>query len=469
MHAGVFFGQRSFSLQANFAFVAQPPSLTSRTSPTMKILPSTHKPWIASTITLLACTQQFFAAEAIHTDDAYTDAARVTTNLGDATTLIVAGSGKNLKRAWIRFDLAGVLPGGTIASQVSKATLKVWVSTVKTGGPISVYAVTGTPAWIEGTGKPGSGITHGTAPTVAPGPFISDWQIISPGNFAAVDVTSLVQSWITTPTNNLGIALTPDVSTVDVSFDSKESTTTSHGPQLEIELVNQGPVGPQGPQGLTGATGPQGSVGATGPQGPIGATGPVGATGATGAPGPQGATGAVGSKGLNWKGNWNTSTEYAVDDAVSINGSSYIALTANTNVQPPAAAWTVLSQKGDMGLTGADGPQGSMGATGPTGPIGPEGPQGSTGADGAAGPPGPEGPTGAVGPQGLPGDSYWQAQGSAIYFNSGYLGLGTASPTHLLEVAGDTQISGNLIITGEGNKIVMPVQGDISMGEFTAP
>ncbi len=74
-----------------------------------------------------------------------------------------------------------------------------------------------------------------------------------------------------------------------------------------------------------------------------------------------------------------------------------------------------------------------------------------------------------MGPQGPQGDSFWQAQGNAIYFNTGYLGLGTASPTHLLEVAGDAQISGNLIITGASSKIVMPVQGDISMGEFTAP
>ncbi len=261
----------------------------------MKIPPRNRRPWIVTTITLLAFTQQFFAAEAIHTDDAYTDAAKATINFGDATTLSVFGSGKTLRRAWIKFDLPGVLPAGTTASQVSKATLKLWVSTAKTGGPVSVYAVTGTPAWIEGTGKPGSGITNGTAPALAPSPWITGWQIISADNFAAVDVTSLVQSWITTPTTNLGIALTPDAPTVDVSFDSKESTTTSHGPQLEIELVNQGPAGPQGPQGLTGATGPQGPAGATGPQGPVGATGQAGATGATGAPGPQGATGAIGT------------------------------------------------------------------------------------------------------------------------------------------------------------------------------
>jgi len=368
----------------------------------MKILRHTRRAWIALTTAFLALTSQAFAAEAIHTDDAYTDAAKANNNYGDATALSVSGSGSNLKRAWIKFDLPSVLPAGTTASQVSKAVLSLWVNKVTTGGPINVYVVTGTPAWVEGTGASGSGITNGTAPALAPTPLISGWQILKEGNFAAVDITSQVKSWITTPASNLGIALTPNLSTVNVSFDSKESTTTSHGPQLEIQLVNQGPVGPQGPQGSTGPTGP---IGPTGPQGSVGATGPTGPTG----------------------------------------------------------------PEGPIGATGVAGPQGPTGATGAIGPVGPEGPRGLTGADGSAGPPGPEGPAGAVGPEGPQGDSYWQAQGSTIYFNTGYLGLGTATPTHLLEVAGDAQISGNLIITGEGNKIVMPVQGDLSMGEFTEP
>ena len=37
-------------------------------------------------------------------------------------------------------------------------------------------------------------------------------------------------------------------------------------------------VGPQGPEGKTGATGPQGETGQTGPQGETGATGATGAT-----------------------------------------------------------------------------------------------------------------------------------------------------------------------------------------------
>lgn len=61
-----------------------------------------------------------------------------------------------------------------------------------------------------------------------------------------------------------------------------------------------GPVGPQGPRGLTGPVGPQGPVGetgATGPQGPVGATGATGATGPQGPVGETGATGATGPQG----------------------------------------------------------------------------------------------------------------------------------------------------------------------------
>ena len=70
--------------------------------------------------------------------------------------------------------------------------------------------------------------------------------------------------------------------------------------------LNPGPAGatgPQGPMGLTGATGPagiNGVDGATGPQGPMGltgATGPAGANGVDGATGPQGPIGLMGATG----------------------------------------------------------------------------------------------------------------------------------------------------------------------------
>jgi len=55
---------------------------------------------------------------------------------------------------------------------------------------------------------------------------------------------------------------------------------------------------------------------------------------------------------MNWKGNWSSATTYAINDGVfdSTSGSSYIAIAANTNQQPPNATyWNLLAQKGANG------------------------------------------------------------------------------------------------------------------------
>jgi hypothetical protein len=86
---------------------------------------------------------------------------------------------------------------------------------------------------------------------------------------------------------------------------------------LDINGPAPGPVGPQGPQGNTGAQGPQGptgNTGAQGPQGPTGNTGaqgpqgPQGNTGAQGPQGPQGNTGAQGPQGPSGPGTLNSGT-----------------------------------------------------------------------------------------------------------------------------------------------------------------
>jgi hypothetical protein len=63
--------------------------------------------------------------------------------------------------------------------------------------------------------------------------------------------------------------------------------------------------------------------------------------------------------------------------ACSSNGSSFVALAANTNIDPPtnSAIWHLIAQSGatgatGTGLTGATGPVGATGATGVTGPAG---------------------------------------------------------------------------------------------------
>ncbi|MBS1799037.1 MAG: collagen-like protein [Acidobacteria bacterium] len=126
-----------------------------------------------------------------------------------------------------------------------------------------------------------------------------------------------------------------------------------------------------GTPGLTGA------AGATGSQGPIGAQGPAGPQG------PQGQQGAIGPQGppvANYTGNYSSAANYALNDAVSYNGSTYISLVAGNAGNTPASSplqWAVLAAQGpagSTGATGAQGPAGPAGATGATGPAGPQGP-----------------------------------------------------------------------------------------------
>ena len=68
------------------------------------------------------------------------------------------------------------------------------------------------------------------------------------------------------------------------------------------------------------------------------------------------------AKGINWTGTWSSATAYNIGDAVARNGSSYIAITANTNHPPPNSSWAILAQKGATGSTGPAGPAGPPGA-----------------------------------------------------------------------------------------------------------
>lgn len=79
--------------------------------------------------------------------------------------------------------------------------------------------------------------------------------------------------------------------------------------------------------------------------------------------GPQGPQGERGPSFTNYKGAWSGATAYAVNDAVTSGGSSYICILAHTNQAPPNATyWGLIAAKGDTGATGATGPQGPAGS-----------------------------------------------------------------------------------------------------------
>jgi hypothetical protein len=181
--------------------------------------------------------------------------------------------------------------------------------------------------------------------------------------------------------------------------------------------------------------------------------GPAGPGGPVGPPGPPGPPGII------FRGGWDNLTTYFPNDAVESNGSSYIAVVQNLNVQPPAAQWEVLAQ-GGAGSPGPPGPAGTAGAPGAAGAPGPAGPIGinwrsawnafatyqpndavvNAGSSyiclhtshndappsinwdllaeiGGVGPTGGPGPTGATGPQGIPGINWRGAWSSLVTYN----------------------------------------------------
>ncbi len=288
---------------------------------------------------VLAGTGHAWATDLAPAADAHVNSARTTTNYGTLSNLNV-GNGFT---SFIRFDLS-TLPFGTTADQVSKATLRLYVNRVVTGGTVNLSLVNA--AWNEST------VTYANGP--ASSGLESGLQVVSAGQFVTIDVTNVVKQWVSSPSTNYGLAL--GSSGANVLFDSKENDATSHGPLIDVVLASQGAAG------ATGATGPTGPAGPTGPQGVSGSPGATGATGPAG-PGGSGSVGPTGAQGQ----------------------------------QGPTGP------QGPQGTSGSQGPAGATGAQGPAGSTGPQGLVGATGAQGPQGPVGTSGPQGSVGPAGAAG------------------------------------------------------------------
>jgi len=175
------------------------------------------------------------------TDDAFISSNSSTqlVNLnGQGISLVVAGSSATVgsthvgtTKSFIKFQLQSPLPPTTAASNVAKATLKLFVSTgVSPSGSVDVYPVTG--AWTE------SALNVSSPPALSSTAFATAIPVGKANSFLVVDVTQLVQEWLKGSANggldNNGLALVADTSTSYVVFDSKEGIVASHEPRLEI-------------------------------------------------------------------------------------------------------------------------------------------------------------------------------------------------------------------------------------------
>lgn len=163
--------------------------------------------------------------EALLADDAYTHSGSPNTNFGAAGVLFILNP---TQKSFIKFDLA-TLPSGVTGLNVLKANLKLYLRAVTTGGSFDVKRVLG--AWTE------SGITHNNAPSLGSTPEATVTVAASDiNNFILIDLTTLVKDWIDGILANNGFALTPTGGSLNIGFNSKEDTSTSHEPRLEVVL-----------------------------------------------------------------------------------------------------------------------------------------------------------------------------------------------------------------------------------------
>ena len=154
--------------------------------------------------------------------DSYINTAAPTTNYGAATLLDVNGAKQT---TYIQFNLASI----PATASVSQATLKLYVNAVTTAGSFNVDYVNG--AWSEGT------IDSSNAPPL--GAAIASNVSVTTADknqYILVNVTSAVQAWLNGSEANNGVALVAN-STFNATFDSKESTTTSHPAELDIAFA----------------------------------------------------------------------------------------------------------------------------------------------------------------------------------------------------------------------------------------
>jgi len=191
-------------------------------------------------------------------DDTFVTSASPSSTNGSSPSLVV-----QTPAGWtfIKLDLSRI-PAGTQASAVSKATLKLYVTAATAQGAFDVFRVDTT--WKEGTLT----YSNSTAPNQSAQALVltpittgtcsgtAVQCVTTTSKYVIVDVTSIVKDWLNFQNGvggshaNNGIAFRPSSgSSISATFESKESTTTGHDSDLEIDYSTSlasipGTIGP---------------------------------------------------------------------------------------------------------------------------------------------------------------------------------------------------------------------------------
>jgi hypothetical protein len=190
-------------------------------------------------VTLGALTSAF--AQITPSQDSYTNTAATTTNYGTAATLGVVSSATSIQTTYIQFNLSSI-PVGYTSTNVVKATLKLYISSVATAGSFNLDFVNG--SWSEKT------ITAGLSPALGSSIASSiSLTTANANNYVLIDVTTAVGDWLNGSQANDGIALVAN-SPLSATIDSKENSAQSHPAELDIVFAAGGTI-----TGVTTASG----------------------------------------------------------------------------------------------------------------------------------------------------------------------------------------------------------------------
>jgi len=198
------------------------------------------------------------AVDLVLTDDVTPTEAAASANYGGSTVLGVSNASGSRRYTYLKFD-TGTLPASAQASDIESAWLYLYVNTATTAGKFNVYPITSNNLWISTTPVANSTLEGKSAGTAASGTITwSNPSTVTVGTavpvdysgglvdeFVAVDITSIVQNWVTNSSTNYGLAIKPTGvanENINIQFDSKEAIATSHQPRIDVTLKTSNPT-----------------------------------------------------------------------------------------------------------------------------------------------------------------------------------------------------------------------------------